>query len=531
MNIITYFSKYCKYPQKRSCPYNSRIETTAFGTGLALIGSVSPLLTFCALFQQKEWRFDRLREHLRHEGFWNQIFGKIQPVILLLWIIGWLFLPDRTVVTFTALAAFALKSIGQIVLHRQRLPVLTTKALLTVALSFFLTIIVALLVPLHLLPLLPPLQPLSVMIAWIILLPLDRFLKYRVFHHAAALREKMHNAIVIGIAGSVGKTTTKELLRHLLQDLQPLTTPEHVNTEMGVAQWMLRERSAISGQRSAVLIVEMGAYRKGEIKLMCSFAKPTIGVVTALGSDHLALFGSEEAIIDANAELIESLPSKGHAFLYADNDASRNLADRSPCAVTLAGLRDESNIRVSNVEQMDAGLRLTVDSNTYTIALHGLHNAGNMLLAIAVARHLGISSERIGELLQSFQPLTHTFNVRREAGVLLLDDTYNSSRLSISVALDWAMEQKERPKILLLSDLQETGREEDRFLEELGSKAKGIIDRVIFTTETGRSAFQKGYGQAVELLSVSTQRASAGSLLLCIGRMPQSSIHKLLPLS
>ncbi|HVW66827.1 MAG TPA: UDP-N-acetylmuramoyl-tripeptide--D-alanyl-D-alanine ligase [Candidatus Peribacteraceae bacterium] len=455
--------------------------------------------------------------------------GKIQPVILMLWVIGVLLLPNTTAVTLTALAALALKSSGQIILHRQRLPVRTSKALLIVVLAFLLTLIASLLIPFVLLPAIPPLQPLGVLIAWTILLPLDRFLKHRIFHQAAALRESMHDAVVIGIAGSVGKTTTKELLKHLLRDLRPLATPEHVNTEMGVAQWIVRERSAMSDERPAVLIVEMGAYRKGEIKLMCSYAKPTIGVVTALGSDHLALFGSEEAIIDANAELIEALPPAGQAFLYADNESTREIADRSPCSVTLAGLHEGSAMHADHAEQTDRGLRFTTGGTTYEVALHGLHNVGNVLLSMAVAQHLGVSQERIRELLMSFQPLRHTFHVYEERGILLLDDTYNSSRLSIRAALDWAAKRPEHPRVLLLSDLQETGPDEDRFLEELGTHAASMIDRAIFTTETGRKAFEKGYGKAVELLGSQTQKVQSGSALLCVGRMPLSFIQRLLP--
>lgn len=530
INIITYFIKYCKYPGKRSAPYNPTIGNAPIGIGLALIGTISPLLTFTTLFQQKEWRRDRLREHLRHEGWWNQLMGRIQPAILCLWIIGWIALPaSRDAVTIVALGAFAVKSALQVLLGRQRLPVWTSKAMLITCLAVLITIIATIIIPFSLLPILPPLQPVSVMLAWATLIPLDAFVKRGIFHRAMLLRESWHDATVIGIAGSVGKTTTKELLRHLLQDLNPLATPEHVNTEMGVAQWMLSERVASGNERSAVLIVEMGAYRKGEIELMCSFVKPTFGVVTALGSDHLALFGSEQAIIDANAELIESLPVTGQTFLYADNDATRSIAERSPCPVTLAGLHDGSQVTADHIERTDKGLRLTLAGTTVDVALHGLHNAGNILMAIAVAETLGIPKDRIRELLQSFQPLRHTFHVYREHNVLLLDDTYNSSRLSIAAALDWASHRTEKSRVLLMSDLQETGSDEDRFLEELGAKAHLIIDRAIFTTDTGRRAFEMGYGKPVELLGPATQKVPTGSLLLCIGRMPLSYIQRLLP--
>jgi UDP-N-acetylmuramyl pentapeptide synthase len=515
-------------------PYNPRIEIRLIALGLALIGALSPLLTFAALFQQKEWRWDRLREHLRHEGLWLQIFGKIQPILLVLWIAAWFGLPlYRSEVFGVTLGVFALKTGAQVSFNRQRVPTRTSKAIAIVGLSTIFSVVIAYFLPLELLPILPPLEPLIVMIAWAVLLPVDRYLKNSIFRNAGIVRDRWHDATVIGIAGSVGKTTTKELLRHLLQDMNPLATPEHVNTEMGVAQWILNQTAPDSPPPPAPPPrprVERGADRKGESARRGSFVKPTIGVMTALGSDHLALFGSEEAIVEANAELLSALPQNGRAFLYADNEATRTTAESCPSPVTLCGIWDGASTKATNAKQTDDGISFTMESMTYEVALHGLHNVGNVAVAIAVAEYLGISKDRIRELLKTFQPLKHTFHVRKEQGVTMLDDTYNSSRLSVTAALEWAAKRKEKLKILLMSDLQEAGTDEDRFLEDLGKKASTTIDRTIFTTETGRKAFEKGFGKPVELLSSSTQKIAPKSLLLCIGRMSPASIKKLLPL-
>lgn len=517
-------------------------------TGLLLVGCLSPLLTFAALFQQKEWRIDRLREHLRHEGYFRQLFGKMRPILVLVFLLsegGFILLLSTAqsqeealdlfavFVLFyvTWLTVFALLSIVQIILRRQRYPVWTKKSIMITGLSI--TIAAALSTLSNFSAFSPAVillvQPIVVLAAWLILQPVDRALKGKVFSQAGALRSHWKNAVVIGIAGSVGKTTTKELLKCVLADLQPLTTPEHVNSEMGVAQWMITQGSQLETQNSPLLIIEMGAYRQGEIALMCEYAKPTIGVMTALGSDHLALFGSEEAIVDANAELLRALPEDGHAFLYADNDAARSLAASTNCSVTLAGTHEEAELRAENIQQTNTGLSFSIFNFQFSIPLHGLHNIGNALLAIAVARHLGISDSRIAELLKAYRPLSHSFNVRTENGVMLVDDTYNSSRLSIRAAIDWAKSRHERPRVLLMSDLLETGAEEEVFLREIGELAANSIERVILTTKKSKQAFESGYGKPVEILSKNTSRVEAGSLLLCVGRMPLSSIQKIIP--
>lgn len=515
-------------------------------TILTIVGCLSPLLTFLALFQQKEWRLDRLMEHLEREGFAFQLWGRIRPILA-----GLLFLTDTfgigmvvgaeskealirvfgviSILHLGWLIVFALLSIAQIFLRKQRMPVWTNKALMMTATAFLLLFFfVELTAPLLIFAAVALLiQPAIAILAWVILLPVDRHLKAKTYTRAQEIREELKDAIVIGIAGSVGKTTTKELIKHLLTDLHPIATPAHVNTEMGVAQWMAQ--LPVTGDRLPVFIVEMGAYKKGEIALMCSFVQPTIGVMTALGSDHVALFGSEEAIVEGNAELLHALPQSGHAFLYADNNAVQSLVPGLNCHVTLAGQHTDADIRADKVEETDTGLRLSIHGLSSTIRLHGLHNIGNILLAVAIAKHLHISDARIHELLESFEPLAHTFTVRTENGVKVVDDTYNSSRLSIRAALDWASTQKERPRIVLMSGLLETGDQEDVFLKELGAVAKDSVERVIFTSDTGRKAFEAAYGKPIEILSKNTNSAASGSLLLCLGRMPVSSIQKLLP--
>lgn len=503
--------------------------TFAFLTVPSLaLALLSPLCTFLRLFQIKEWRTDRLAEHLRREGYVSQLFSVPRLLVLGLGLVG-IVLGAPGTFFLLLLEALALLSVIQLATRRQPMPVWTSKA----------RIIGAIAVALSLgslwigtgMPLLPVLiavcQPAFALIAWLAFLPADRMMKARVFAAASALRDTMGtDAVVIGIAGSVGKTTTKELLGHLLQDLSPLVTPAHVNTEMGVAQWLLARKADIVPGKP--LVIEMGAYAKGEIKLLAGVVRPTLGVMTALGSDHLALFGSEEAIVDANAELIEALPAHGHAFLNGDNEAARGLASRATCQTALVGTHEGDAWLALDITEGTDGLRFRTNDREFQVPLRGRHHVTNVLLAMSVAAYLQVPLARIRELLATFRPLRHTFNVLEENGVTILDDTYNVSPLSFRAALDWSAARPEETKVLLTSGLLELGKDEAAFLQDLGAKAS-FFDRVIFTTPSGKDAFEAAYGKTVELLSDAAATIEPGTLLACVGRMPISSIRRLLP--
>lgn len=530
------YLEYCNYPAgKPPLPYTTAIPLfTATFIGLLLGASLSPLLTFGALFQLKEWRVDRLGEHLRREGRFRSLWGWIRPavVLLALMILPW---EESNFWVLALLSILTSLNVAQIVAGRQRFPVWTKKAVLVCVLSMlFLGIIGILLVITDWAVLgciVVLILPAIVLLAWTLLLPLDAVLKKRIYAKAKRARASLpQNAVVIGIAGSVGKTTVKELLAHLLQDLHPIATPAHVNSELGVAGWFsMKTQDARRKTHAPPFIIELGAYRKGEIRLMCDYLQPTIGVMTALGGDHLALFGSEDAIVEANAELLEALPKNGHAFLLADNKRTHDLSNVPRCPVTLAGMASDAVVRARLPVVSAEGIAFTIDNEECTAPLQGLHNVLNAALAIAVARHLGIDMKRIVQLLNTFHPLEHTFRLQHQKGITLLDDTYNVSVLSFAAAIEWARNREEKPKILLTSGLMEIGKEEDRHLRALGEQAAAVFDRVIFTTSAGMDAFQKGFTKPLELLTSKTMRSTEGSLLVCIGRMPLAHISRLLP--
>lgn len=497
-------------------------------TLLALLASASSLLTFAHLWQVKEWRIDRLLEHLRREGVLRQLFGVSRPALLG----GFAFLGAVGILPWGTLTPLVLLGItvvnaAQILLHRQPRPVWTRKAIVLCSTSLLLTATVALLgvlgsfgvLGILALPLLPFLQPLFLALSWLFLLPIDAFLKQRILARARELRSERSDLVVIGITGSVGKSTTKELLRCLLADRGILATPAYVNSEVGVASFLC---SALQPEHR-ILVCEMGAYRGGEISTLCRVVRPQIGVVTFIGQQHLALFGSLDALRRAKGELIEALPSTGRAFLNGDCEACVPLRERGACPVTIVGTGGWADLEAWGIEETDEGIRFEVSGVKVFVPIPGTHHVANVLLAVAVATHLGIRLEECAARLRSFRPLPETFRRQRgRGGCAVLNDTRNASPESMRAAIAWAKGVTAKRKILITAGLIELGEAEDRIHEDLGALSQGVFQEVVILDAHSRSTFERRFGKEVRS-RVSEQilhDLGGGDLICCIGRLP-----------
>ncbi|MDB4978639.1 MAG: UDP-N-acetylmuramoyl-tripeptide--D-alanyl-D-alanine ligase [Candidatus Peribacteria bacterium] len=533
--------------------YGTLILTACLG----LIACLSPLLTLAYLWQLKEWRWDRLTEHLKREGWFKQLFGVIRPGIFMAELTG-IFLivifhgyidsmpmagaddnihfPASLGVLMIFLLCCSFLVIGlsiiQILSKKQRYPTWTTKAKAIVGAGLVLNFFMTLGSGIFLLPFLVLLQPFVITFSWLLFYPVDQFLKKRILNKAKILRAH-YNLKAIGITGSVGKTTTKELIAHILSGQNPLVTPAHVNTEMGVAQWLMKvlPRTQDSKLKTQLLITEMGAYRKGEIKNLCDIVQPSIGVITYIGTQHLALFGSQAKLIEAKGELLQALPEDGHAFINADCEPCATMDRFAGCPVTKVGTTAKADLQAHSVQETPDGIRFAVGDEQFEVPIHGTHNVNNVLLAMGVGKECGMSNDEIKKKLATFQAPAKTFQVREENGIRLLDDTHNASEASFTAAIDWAKHQPEQTKILLTSGIIELGADEMNIHEELGRMAKDVFSEAIFTHPILARHFEKGFGKPVSVASKKTGCLPPGSLLVCIGRMSHQTMTRILPKS
>ena len=509
---------------------------TLLRIGTLLVASLSPLCTFAALWQMKEWRIDRLMEHYRAEGFWRQTKGVIRPAILVIGGIATYLAPVTVVAADATLLTLAVLTVVQIILKKQRYPVWTSKAIILVCIATILSACTAFILTTMFAPtvglvlsVVVLLQTDMLFLAWVLFKPIDTAAKKRAMSKATKLRGSYKDVTVIGITGSVGKTTTKELLAHILKSKTTLCTPAYVNSEMGVAKWLLQVLPKHKPSEKLTIIIEMGAYRIGEIQQLCNITKPTMGIITHIGTQHIGLFGSQEKLLNAKAELIASLPATGTALLNADNTYCEALVKKTQANVQTVGTGGHANVEAFDIEETGAGIRFRVADTVYSVPIQGTHNVTNILLAITAAKSLHISTKDIAAALQTFTPLSNTFAVRSQNDVTVLDDTHNASPESFQAAISWAEAQPANQKILITPGVIEQGENDHLIHKQLGIQANGIFDTVIFTNPKTANMFADGYQGNIEMYKTDAHILSQGDLLVCVGRVPQSAIQNLLP--
>lgn len=314
---------------------------------------------------------------------------------------------------------------------------------------------------------------------------------------ATAWREKL-DLRVIGITGSVGKSTTKELTTTVLkQRYRTLKNPGNLNNEIGLPMtlWRMAE-----GHQRAVL--EMGFYVPGEIEFLCGLARPSVGVITNIGTVHAERAGSQEDIARGKVELIQALPPapKGTAILNYDDPLVRDMAQETEARVFYYGLSPEADLWADEVEGLGLdGIKFRLHFQGETIymkvPLIGRHSVHTVLRAAAVGLVEGLSWEEINRGLRSEQTQLRLVAVRAESGALILDDTYNASPKSMLADLNLLEEMAGR-KIAVLGDMLELGLYEDQGHRKVGIRAAEVADVLVTVGERGkiiaRAALESG---------------------------------------
>ncbi|WP_376788861.1 UDP-N-acetylmuramoyl-tripeptide--D-alanyl-D-alanine ligase [Thermoflexus sp.] len=285
---------------------------------------------------------------------------------------------------------------------------------------------------------------------------------------------------VIGITGSVGKTSTKELTWAILsRRYETLKTEGNLNSEIGLPLMLLRLTA-----RHQWAVLEMGMYARGEIAALCAIARPVIGVVTMVGPVHLERLGSMEAIAAAKAELVEALPEDGVAVLNRDDPYVRGMAERTRARVFFYGLDPEADLWADEiVSEGLEGVRFDLHYRGETfrrvrVSLLGRHSVHTALRAIAVGLLEGLTWEEIFAGLRDRRAQLRLVAVPGLRGSTILDDTYNASPPSMLAALNLLAELDGR-KIAVLGDMLELGAYEIEGHRLVGGRAGAVADLLI----------------------------------------------------
>jgi len=285
---------------------------------------------------------------------------------------------------------------------------------------------------------------------------------------------------VIGITGSVGKSTTKEMVAEVLsQRYHTLKSPGNLNNEIGLPLSILK---LSSGYQRAVL--EMGFYVPGEIAFLCDIAQPQVGVVTNIGTVHAERAGSQENIFLGKSELVQSLPEDGVAILNFDDPWVRKMEEKTHAQIFFYGLSSEADLWADDVEgQGLEGIRFRLHYKRETlhvrVPLIGRHSVHTALRAAAVGLVEGLTWQEIFDGLNQGHTQLRLVAVRSKTGALILDDTYNASPESMLAALN-LLDELDGRKIAVLGDMLELGQYERQGHEMIGLRAAQVA-RILLT--------------------------------------------------
>lgn len=286
---------------------------------------------------------------------------------------------------------------------------------------------------------------------------------------------------VIGITGSVGKSSTKETMAALLGfKFRVLKNKGNLNNEIGLPLTLL---SLHESHQAAVL--EMGFYVPGEIDLLCKIAKPRIGVVTNIGTVHAERAGDIETIAMGKSELVQALPAgpEGLAVLNNDDPRVRAMAAHTSARVLTYGFTPEADLWADEILSTGlSGIRFNAHheghSHTIVSELLGKHSVYILLSAIAVALELGFTWDEIEQAVRSQEIVQRVRIFTSHTGALIVDDSYNASPASTVAALE-LLDELEGRKVAVLGDMLELGRYEAEGHEQVGRKAAKVAKKII----------------------------------------------------
>ena len=328
--------------------------------------------------------------------------------------------------------------------------------------------------------------PVAVYLAARGVLPLERSIA-RKFLGEAERRMRSYPGRVIGITGSYGKTTTKLIVADLLASrYRVLKTASGVNTTMGIAR-VIREELR---DEHEYFVVEVSAYGPGEIREVCDIIHPRLGILTAVGVQHLERFGTPEAIAEAKYELLASLPPGGTAVVNADDAMCLRLAERAASEgkrVVRYGLDEAQRdlaVRGTDLEISVRGTRFRVvtetgEAETFQTRLLGRWNISNILAALAAGLECGLPLQAMREAVARLSPAPRRLEIREEGGIVKILDVANANPRGAQMALEVLSQFSGGSRIMITPGMVELGPIEAEENRRFGQAAASVCDYVV----------------------------------------------------
>lgn len=275
-------------------------------------------------------------------------------------------------------------------------------------------------------------------------------------------------ARVVAVTGSVGKTTTREMIDRVLQTAgRGTASPHNWNNHVGLPLSLLRLEA---DHRYGVF--ELGANHVGEIAALAGVCRPEWGVITRIGDAHLGQFGGAEQVAAAKAELLDALPSDGCAFLCGDDPWLRRMARGRNVRVVWVGRGSDCDLTADDVRSDTRGLAFRVERQTYHVNVVGRHHLTSAMLAIAVGRAFGLAHAALAESLAQYRPVRMRCEVRPIGAWTVIDDTYNASPMALHAALELLGEyETSGRRVVVAGTMHELGRDATQLHRLMGRQA------------------------------------------------------------
>jgi UDP-N-acetylmuramoyl-tripeptide--D-alanyl-D-alanine ligase len=346
--------------------------------------------------------------------------------------------------------------------------------------------------------------------------------------------------IKIGITGSYGKTTSKNIMNEVLSSsFYTLMTPASYNTPMGITKTVRELLKPIH----QVFVCEMGADKMNDIHILMGMVKPQFGLVTEVGPIHLDTFKTQENILKEKMKMIEELPTSGCGFVNYDNELIRNYHIRNKVPVVKIGLEHpDCDYRGENISVTPLGCKFDVISKegmhiTLETKLLGRHNVMNILFAVAIARHLQIDWDTIANAIKNLKPVKNRLEPKILFGLNFIDNAYNSNPTSAKHSLE-VLKMMPGIRFLITPGMVELGDKTDDYNEIFGASMINHVDEVILIGKNGSLPIQKGLmnsgfdmnhvhvvNSTHEAFEVVKKKATPQDTILIENDLPDAFIH------
>ena len=326
---------------------------------------------------------------------------------------------------------------------------------------------------------------------------------------------------VVAVAGSNGKTTTKDLLAAVLRRrFQIVASEASFNNDVGVPLTLLRLDA-----RHEAAVVELGTNHPGELAPLMQMAQPRFGVLTCIGREHLEFFGNLDGVIAEEGVLAELLPAEGTLFVNGDTDGLQPILRRARASVIRVGTAADNDWRARGIRMSPEGVLFRASGPSggrereFRVPLLGQHQVTNALLAVAVGTELGLTPDDIASGLEAVRPARRRMELYDRGGVKWLDDSYNANADSMKAALETLRHLPAKGRrIAVLGDMAELGSEAAAAHREIGCRAAAShLDLLVtvgaFAGTTAAGAKEAGWDSVVEFADVESARGGLGQLL------------------